>query len=147
MLVGDWKNGKLRLESPPKLFDRFEEQAVLLLNTSLTIGVTPSTAQAVHEHFPLWKPFLVRVLSWIASRSGQRAVLLLWGRNANDIVECEGIRDAAERAGTWGTRIAVVRHAHPAAISNKGAVFLVPPNPFLAANRALKKLGSEHIRW
>jgi len=103
-LVRDWKQGTLDLESPRGLFDHLQGEGVLLLNTSLTVGVDVSSGKPprMRGHFPLWKPLLHGVLSCIASRDDGYAVFLLWGKNAREAVERGGIRAAAERAGTWG---------------------------------------------
>jgi uracil DNA glycosylase len=136
-LVRNWKRGRLDLESPREVFDHLESEGVLLLNTSLTVSVNIATRKPMHGHFPL---------AHIPSQNG-KAVFLLWGRNACEIFERADIRAAAERAGTWTTKIAAVQHANPAAITKEGAVFLRPPNPFLSANQALEKLGAKPIHW
>ncbi|PYX61089.1 MAG: hypothetical protein DMG76_00560 [Acidobacteria bacterium] len=148
-VMRDLKDGKLNLESPTQLFDHLGHQGVLLLNTSLTVGVERSGAKrrAPRGHFPLWRPLIQRVLSCVASRRDQYAVFLLWGQHARGIVDQSGVRATAERLKTWGTRVTAISHPHPAAITSQGAIFLRPPNPFLAANRALRKLGAEPIRW
>jgi uracil-DNA glycosylase len=80
-VMRDLKDGKLNLKSPSQLFDHLGHQGVLLLNTSLTIGVERSGAKprAPRGHFPLWRPFIQRVLLCVASRKDQYAVFLLWG--------------------------------------------------------------------
>ncbi len=129
------RSGTLTLEPPRQLFDRLEREGVLFLNVSLTVSFVLQTGQAKQPrgHFPLWEPLINRVLSFIAARP---AVFLLWGRHACDIFERSGAQTTA-----------VVRHVHPAAITVAGAAFLQPPNPFLAANALLERLGGRPIPW
>jgi hypothetical protein len=72
---------------------------------------------------------------------------MLWGQHAFDVFERAGIQAAAESAGNWHRRVDSVRHAHPAAITRDGAAFLHPPNPFLRANEAFRRLGAKPILW
>jgi uracil-DNA glycosylase len=144
-LVKDCKHSALDLESPRQLFDHLENEGVLLLNTSFTVGIDSSSGKPTSEHFALWRPLLRRVLISIASQRNRGVVFLLWGRHASEVFEHEGIRAGAERIG--GGRIAAVSHPHPAAITRQGAIFLQPPNPLLAANRILKNWGVAAIHW
>lgn len=80
-------------------------------------------------------------------RKAGHVIFLLWGRHASDIFQRAAVREAAERAGTWKTRIDFVRHVHPAAITVEGPAFLHPPNPFLVANSLLEGMGGQPIRW
>ncbi len=150
VLVRDVHEGRLALESPRELFDHLQSEGVLLLNTSLTVSVDVSAERPkrIHGHFRLWQPVLYRFLSSLAARQKRHLVFLLWGgRHAFDIIERGGIPAAAERAGTWQSRVDIVRHMHPAAITREGAVFLHPPNPFLTANKALERMGARPIAW
>ena len=65
LVVRDWKQGTLDLESPRGLFDHFQGEGVLLLNASLTVGVDIFSGKPprIRGHFPLWKPLLHRVLA------------------------------------------------------------------------------------
>jgi uracil-DNA glycosylase len=149
-LVRDVKHGNVQLEHPRDLFERLQKgQGVLLLNTSLTVSVNTSSGRPrrVGGHFRLWEPVLYRLLSFIATRQQPHAVFLLWGHHAFDIIERGGIRAAAERADTWKSKVDVVRHVHPAAITREGAVFLLPPNPFRSANDGLERMGAKPINW
>jgi uracil-DNA glycosylase len=135
-LVRDVRSGALALEPPRELFGRLERQGVLFLNASLTLSVVMRAGESKRPrgHFPVWEPLVDRVLSFIAGRG--RAVFLLWGRRASWIFERAGARGGA-----------VVRHVHPAAITREGAAFLKPPNPFLAANELLRRMGEPPISW
>jgi uracil-DNA glycosylase len=148
-VISDLESGALTLEPPRQLFDHLEREGVLLLNTSLTLGVDISSGRRkpANRHFPLWEPLLYRVLTFIASRKNGHVVFLLWGTNAKKVAERAGILPAAKSAGTWGSRVRVVHHAHPAAVTSQGAAFLSPPNPFLSTNTALRTMGSKPIEW
>jgi hypothetical protein len=90
--------------------------------------------------FPLWAPLINRVLTYIAARPCGIAVFLLFGRHAARIFDMSGAKAAAEHAHKWKTRVGVVRHFHPAAITAEGPVFC-PPNPFGIANHLLQVRG------
>jgi uracil DNA glycosylase len=147
MLVQDLHKGRLFLESPRRLFDHLQDEGVLLLNTSLTLSMDASRRKRIGGHFRLWEPLIYRVLEFLASRERVPTVFLLWGRHALEIVERAGICATADRAHTWQSTFDIVRHAHPAAITREGTVFLLPPNPFLSANKLLKRMGDMPIAW
>ncbi len=98
-------------------------------------------------YFRLWEPLLYRILSFVAERRTNHVVFLLWGKHANRVFERGGIRATAKQAGTWGARLGVIRHAHPAAITLTGPGFLRLPNPFSSANKLLKQMGTRPIAW
>lgn len=61
---------------PPQLFDHWERQGVLLLNTALTCEVGKP-----RSHTELWRPFTDAVVGYIR-RQAPEAVWLLWGGDA-----------------------------------------------------------------
>lgn len=133
---------------PRELFDHLEREAVLFLNTSLTVSIFEGVAaKQCRRHFPLWAPLIHRVLTYIAARPSGFAVFLLLGRHAEAIFDASGAKAAAESAGNWKTRVGAVRHFHPAAITTEGAVFLRPPNPFRTASDLLQRMGAAPIFW
>jgi uracil-DNA glycosylase len=148
-LVRDVQSGTLDLHVPRELFDHLQNAGVLLLNTSLTVSVDirAGRPKRCRSHFRLWEPLIYKLLSFLATRKAGHLVFLLWGQHALDIFERGGIRAAAESAGIWHRKVDAVRHPHPAAITRQGAVFLHPPNPFLRANEALKRMGAKPIAW
>ena len=147
-LVANLENNILRIERPPKFFDRLEQEGVLFLNTSFTVSITQSSAKTKPQsrHFRLWEPVLYRLLPFLVTRKNSHVVFLLWGEHASKVMERGGIVSAAKEAGTWKSSVDIVRNAHPAAITSKGAAFLRPPNPFLSANNALERMGAEPMR-
>lgn len=148
-LMDDLRRGALDLQPPRELFDYLEDQGVLFLNTSLTLSllVESNGPKLRRGHFRLWEPFVHRVLVLLAARPTGHLVFLLWGRHAWDVFEHSGARAAAESVGAWKTRIDVVRHVHPAAITSKGAAFFHPPNSFIEANERLERMEAEPVRW
>lgn len=152
-LIADARRGLILLEPPRELFDRLQREGVLFLNASLTVSVTfpilggGKSPKECHRHFPLWAPLINRLLTYIAARRSAFAVFLLLGRHAEGIFDVSEARAAAERAGNWKTRVNVVRHFHPAAITAEGPVFLQPPNPFRVANELLHGMGSPPVFW
>jgi uracil-DNA glycosylase len=148
-LIADARCGLIPLEAPRELFDRLEREGVLFLNTSLTVSIFGGGigSKQCHRHFSLWAPLIHRVLTYIATRQPGFAVFLLLGRHAESIFEASGAKAAAESAGNWKTRVDIVRHFHPAAITAEGPVFLRPPNPFRAANESLQRMGAAAVRW
>jgi uracil DNA glycosylase len=111
---------------------------------SVDVSIQPKRSRG---HFRLWEPLIYRVLEFLASRERVPTVFLLWGRHAWEVVERGGISATAERAHTRQSTFDIVRHAHPAAITREGAVFLCPPNPLVSANKVLERIGDMHIAW
>jgi uracil-DNA glycosylase len=148
-LIEDAHSDLLRLELPCKFFDRLERAGVLFLNTSLTISILNRGAEPKerHRHFQLWAPLIHHVLSFLAIRKNGHAVFLLLGQRASDVFDRSGARIEAVRAGTWKRRVDSVRHFHPAAITAAGPAFLRRPNPFVATNQLLRRMGAGPISW
>jgi uracil-DNA glycosylase len=148
-LIADARRGLIPLETPRELFDRLEREGVLFLNTSLTVSISGGGKgpKQCHRHFSLWAPLINRALTYITARQSGFAVFLLLGRQAEGIFEASGARAVAESAGNWKTRVDIVRHFHPAAITAEGPVFLQPPNPFRTANDMLERMGASPVPW
>jgi uracil-DNA glycosylase len=148
-VVADLASGVLRLQSPGRLFDHWQQQGVLFLNAGLTLSrfERGGSAHQLKGHIPLWKPVVQALLRVIATRSSGHAVFLLWGSVARTFFTQSGIEQAARAAGTWQTRVQTVQQAHPAAANSDGPLFFREPNTFLDANRALRQMGAEEIRW
>jgi len=116
-------------------------------NAHIFCGYANGRPKRCRGHFRLWEPLLYRILSFVAERRTNHVVFLLWGKHANRVFERGGIRATAKQAGTWGARLGVIRHAHPAAITLTGPGFLRLPNPFSSANKLLKQMGTRPIAW
>lgn len=79
-----------QLNSPDKLFVSWEQQGVLLLNTSFTCEIGKSNS---HEKY--WKHFTLSLLNYI-SRKNKEIIWFLWGNNAKTIVEGVEIKNKIE---------------------------------------------------
>ncbi len=69
-----------QLKSPDQLFFSWEQQGVLLLNTSFTCQVGKP-----NSHEKLWREFTNHLLNYIA-KNNKDAVWFIWGNNAKSIV-------------------------------------------------------------
>lgn len=66
---------------PNQIFDHWEKQGVLFLNTAFTCAIDASNS---HSH--IWQEFTHALLSYIAEQS-PKAVWFLWGNNALEITQ------------------------------------------------------------
>jgi uracil-DNA glycosylase len=138
-------SGDLDFGTPRELFDRLQEQeGLLFLNASLTItrykqGGAP---EQLFGHIPLWSPIIGKALSTLAQRTAGHVVFLLLGAPAHRVADRVRIREIAEQAGVWGTRVDEVRLSHPASTG-----FFGGKNPFHEVNARLSAMGAAPIRW
>ncbi len=72
----DIKDGEFKILPPNLLFENWENQGVLLLNTSLTCEVDKS-----NSHSNYWACFTQEVIDYIVKKQ-QNIIWLLWGKNA-----------------------------------------------------------------
>lgn len=148
-VVADVASGVLPLQPPPTLFDHWQKQGVLFLNTGLTLSrfTRGGSPHQLRGHIPLWRPIIRTILAHIATRSSGHVVFLLWGRVARDFFDESGVEEKARAAGTWDSRVRVVTHAHPAAVDVNGPLFFQGANPFVDANKALGAMAGDTIDW
>jgi uracil-DNA glycosylase len=146
LVAGGWpkvaqllKAGTLAIETPVALFDRWERQGVIFLNAGLTISryVEGGGPEQKFGHIPLWRPIIQRILQALVNRPSGHVVFLTWGAFAQNVLESARV----DHLPGW-SRAAVAAAQHPVM-----PAFLRPPNPFVAANTALKRLGSPAIDW
>ncbi len=69
-----------QLKSPDQLFASWEEQGVLLLNTSFSCQLGKP-----NSHEKIWAPFTHKLLHFIADKK-QDVVWFIWGNNAKSII-------------------------------------------------------------
>lgn len=69
---------KFNMLPPDRLFSNWEQQGVLLLNTSFTC----KTGQP-GSHSEIWKPFTLELLGYLAGNAA--LIWLLWGKHAEEI--------------------------------------------------------------
>ena len=76
-----FKEDEFKILPPNKLFKNWEEQGVLLLNTSFTceVGIPVS-------HASIWKKFTLKLLEYIA-KSNEQLIWFLWGNHAIEITD------------------------------------------------------------
>ena len=72
------EEGTFKILSPDEIFEHWEKQGVLLLNTYFTVehGITGS-------HISIWEPFSVELLRFI-SNENRNINWFLWGKQAED---------------------------------------------------------------
>ncbi len=128
--------GRIQLEEPAQLADRWVDSGVLLLNSSLTlsrfsVAVDPHQS---HGHLPFWRPLILAVLRHLAARDAPLAIITL-GDVAFDNVQLSGVSSH--------DCVSVIKQPHPA-FADK---FLACPNPFIACNAFLQQAGSRPVDW
>lgn len=69
-----------QLKSPDTLFSSWEEQGVLMLNTSFTCQIGKP-----NSHEKIWKEFTNLLLKYIAENN-RNAIWFIWGNNAKSII-------------------------------------------------------------
>jgi uracil-DNA glycosylase len=148
-VTADIHAGRLNLQPPRALFDHWQDQGVLFLNTGLTLSrfTRGGGDHQLKGHIPLWRPIVRAVVTRLVTRPAGHVVFMLWGQVARGFFEESGAEQAARDAGTWGRRVRVTTHAHPAAGNEDGPLFFRPPNPFIEANGALDDMGARTVDW
>lgn len=130
-------SGRIELESPGLIADRWVGEGVLLLNSSLTISrfAVEVDQHQSHGHLPIWRPFVVRILEHLAS-SERPVVFLGFGDVAADNLTRAGLVHPPPH------QVSVLRE-HPAFAER----VLGLPNPFTECNAHLESVGQEPIAW
>lgn len=149
-IADDISAGKLDLPPPTELFDDWQAEGVLMLNTALTLtrfkrGGSPHQLKG---HIPLWRPVILAIVRHLAERADSKVVFLLWGSVAKKFFSTAKLKEAAQAAGRWGTHVRTTGHSHPSA-GEAGELppFFSMPNPLRAANDALSAMGVATINW
>lgn len=135
-LLSDIENGRLNLESPAELVERWVASGTLLLNSSLTITrfkVEIDRHQS-HGHLPLWRPLLVAVLRYLEQR-GVPTVYIGFGEVAKDSISRAGLRSNRTQY--------VINRPHPAFAEE----LFAHENPFMLCNAHLERMGEAPIDW
>lgn len=132
------ERGDIGLERPDELAQRWVDQNVLLLNSSLTltrfqVAVDPHQSKG---HLPLWRPLMLAILRHLASR-GDPLVIIAFGDVATRTCEAAGLDHPTDGS------IFCIRRDHPA---NADAVLSLP-NPFALCNEHLARHGVQPINW
>lgn len=123
-------NEDLGVEVPPHGFlEKWSEQGVLLLNTTLTVE---EGKPASHADFG-WREFSKNVLEFL-NESKRPIVFVLWGMHAQKV----GLAISNERH-------LKIESAHPSPFSARRGFF--GSNPFSKANEFLRKTEQSEIDW
>jgi len=136
-MLDEIEAGSMDIEAPTEMADRQQREGVLLLNSSLTLSrfrrdIDPHQARG---HVPFWAPVIQAALRHVASQ-GRPVVFVALGQAAADNLAAAGLLPAPE------PHLSLVL-PHPAYADE----FLACPNPFLAANAHLARMGAQPIDW
>ena len=138
------EEGRVRLEPPAALADRWAASGVLLLNSALTLtrfAIEPGPHQT-RGHLPLWRPLLGAVLRHLGARPAP-PVFIGFGEPAAALLRAAGLgEEESGRAGETG-RPGVILRPHPAAAED----LLARTNPFTLCNRHLEAAGGKPVVW
>lgn len=130
-------NGSLVLASPSSVFDLWQEQGVLMLNTALTY--TNEDDMSYHQR--LWSPIVKRICDRLARRC-QSVVFLCFGRDAERLFDSAGIRVHL----ITNNRLVVRGHPRAGGLYGNGG-FLGEENIFREANARWAASGGCPIVW
>ena len=142
--LADIERGRVRLEVPAALADRWVGSGVLLLNSALTLSrFDPEVgSHQTRGHLPLWRPVVLAVLRHLAARPAPLVCIGFGDAAATLLVEA-GL-DGDEGAGADGAGPpSVILRPHPAAAGE----LLALQNPFSLCNRHLEAMGGTPIDW
>ena len=145
-LKKDLDNGKLDLQTPSEVFDHWQSQGVLMLNTGLTLtrycrGGHPHQTRG---HIPLWAPIVRGICQHVAEREEISVVFLTWGKKAREFLCGAGIVETCARPlrlASSITQTVIVDRDHPSTTR-----FLDGHNVFKETNEGLANLnqGGQH---
>jgi uracil DNA glycosylase len=132
----------VNIEPPCKLFDRWRDQGVLCLNTSLTLTryVRGGAKEQLQGHIPFWRPVVAGVMRVLAQRAEGQVVFLLLGKPAWKIADLIGIQAEAKAAGSWDRSVGQARPYHPSYRGSKR-------NGLIEANDRFAVMGVNGIDW
>ncbi|MBO6716737.1 MAG: uracil-DNA glycosylase [Rhizobiaceae bacterium] len=136
-LLAEIEAGSVELEPPSAIADRWEDEGVLLLNSSLTLSRFDRAIDRhqSHGHLPVWRPLMQAVLKHLAA-ARRPIVFLAFGDVAAENLRLAGVHEPA------APQAAILR-PHPAAADE----LLSLENPFVACNRHLADAGVAPIAW
>ncbi len=133
------ESGAVELETPSALADRWVRSGVLLLNSSLTLSrfKTDIDDHQSRGHLPLWRPFMLALLRFLAAR-GTPTVYLAFGDVAAETLALAGLSESDAPKNQQ-----VILRDHPA----DAAPVLASENPFVLCNRFLTAAGQAPVDW
>jgi uracil-DNA glycosylase len=130
------ESGAVNLEPASSVAQRWVDDGVLLLNSSLTLSrfhvdIDPHQSRG---HLPVWRPLMLKVLRALAG-GGAPVAFLGFGAAAGETLRLAGIQEEADGR--------CVLREHPARADR----VLALENPFLLANQYLETMGAKPIAW
>lgn len=138
----DIGNGNLVLANPGDVFDLWQQEGVLMLNTALTYTYDDKKHKKYHRM--LWEPIVQRICCRLARRC-QSVVFMCLGKEAENFLHETGIRVYL----ITNNRLVVRGHPNPRnrnhLYDNGG--FLGEENVFCEANVRLAALGRCPVLW
>lgn len=135
----DIGNRNLRLAIPRDVFNRWQTEGVLMLNTALTY--TDEDEDHKKYHRMLWEPIVQRICCRLARRC-QSVVFMCFGEKAETFLDRAGLKVYL----ITNNRLVVRGHpAHGNLYGNGG--FLGEKNVFCEANVRLAALGRCPVSW
>ncbi len=139
VLLADIEAGRVDLENPEALADRWVNSGVLLLNPSLTLSrfkVELDDHQS-KGHLVLWRPLMLAVLRLLVER-GKPTVFLGFGDAAAETFALAGLSEGQNEANQH-----VILRAHPAFADD----VLGRGNPFTLCNQLLEAADAQAVSW
>ena len=138
--LADIESGRVELEPPAALADRWVASGVLLLNSALTLSrfdpdIGPHQARG---HLPLWRPLLLAVLRHLAARRTAPLFCIGFGDAAASLLHGAGLDEADPPA-----HVRVALRPHPAAASELFAL----ENPLSLCSRHLESMDAAPVDW
>ena len=123
------------LGSQSELFDSWENQGVMWLNTSLTYSCEDHS----RRHRKLWRPLLEKIIEILVAQD-RPVIFVTWGGAATKMIK----KILSNPCNVGG--YCVLHDAHPASY---GCRFFADQNPLLAINRKLQSVAPEddEIIW
>ena len=146
-LVEGLEAGDPAFDPPRSVFDSWQAQGVLFLNTGLTLtrykmGGHP---HQVRGHIPMWAPVVGALCQRLAQRNDIPLVFLSWGSKARAFLASCGVLRTRRRPAhvvSGLEKTAVVDRSHPAVHQ-----FFEQDNLFAEANDRLEEFGAASIDW
>ncbi|MEM7393526.1 MAG: uracil-DNA glycosylase family protein [Verrucomicrobiota bacterium] len=136
----DIASGALPIAPPNRIFEAWNRQGVMWINTTLTFTEFKQPVQKAH--FAYWQPFINRFFEHVSTRRSQKPIIfVMWGGWAAGFRP--KIEAFARDAGTLN-RVHFAISCHPSAMKPS---FLNEPNTLLEVNRILTEADESPIDW
>ena len=140
-------DGDLTLEDSKTLFDHWQGQGVIFLNTGLTLTRYQSGGHPhqLKGHIPLWAPVVGAICNSLARQDDIPIAFLTWGAKARQFLYRAGITKSTSRPPVVVDdlqKVIVLDRSHP--VTNG---FMSGENLFQETNEGLTDIGGTEISW